>query len=142
NAFDNNPVFWADPSGADAMVNIGYDREVSASDIMGSVQFSGAISSNVLGIDPPKGNWFWNSKNSSFVFDPAMESEEHFNALVEQGLIEGIYIGMGGEYEVTRGGTRIGRVSLHSGGSWTDYTSSNVSQWVYHRKNGDSSYTN
>src|SRR5690554_3623937 len=35
NAFDNNPVFWADPSGADA-VNIGYDREVAASEFSGS----------------------------------------------------------------------------------------------------------
>src|SRR5690554_3940873 len=33
NAFDNNPVFWADPSGADA-VDIGYDRIIDSQDMM------------------------------------------------------------------------------------------------------------
>jgi RHS repeat-associated protein len=42
NAFDNNPVFWADPSGADA-VNIGYDRMVDSQDLMGSVHWSGGF---------------------------------------------------------------------------------------------------
>src|SRR5690606_38154522 len=42
NAFDNNPVFWADPSGADA-VNIGYDRVVDSQDLNGSVQWSGGF---------------------------------------------------------------------------------------------------
>src|SRR5690554_4598842 len=42
NAFDNNPVFWADPSGADA-VNIGYDRIVDSQDLMGSYHWSGGF---------------------------------------------------------------------------------------------------
>ncbi|NLN34171.1 MAG: hypothetical protein GX159_11340, partial [Flavobacteriaceae bacterium] len=42
NAFDNNPVFWADPSGADA-VDIGYDRIIDSQDMMGSYHWSGGF---------------------------------------------------------------------------------------------------
>jgi len=42
NAFDNNPVFWADPSGADA-VDIGYDRIIDSQDMMGSFHWSGGF---------------------------------------------------------------------------------------------------
>jgi RHS repeat-associated protein len=41
-AFDNNPVFWADPSGADA-VDIGYDRIIDSQDMMGSYHWSGGF---------------------------------------------------------------------------------------------------
>jgi RHS repeat-associated protein len=65
-AFDNNPVFWADPSGADA-VDIGYDRIVDSQDLMGSVHWSGGFQEieNEGGDD-----WFLNSTTGDIIHAP------------------------------------------------------------------------
>src|SRR5690606_5217055 len=141
NAFDNNPVFWADPSGADSAIfeqgGTSYSSITTATGMSISAGGAGDGGEGGGGGDPPSGSWFWDSKNSLYTYDPSMLNEEQFNALVDQGLIEGHYIGKNGERQVMSGDTIIGKVSLHSDGSWTDmYTNPNPENYIYHPNNG------
>jgi len=65
NAFDNNPVFWADPSGADSAIfeqgGTSYSSITTATGV--SISAGGANGGENEG-DPPKGNWFWEKINS------------------------------------------------------------------------------
>jgi RHS repeat-associated protein len=84
-------------------------------------------------------DWFWDSNKKTFTYDASLTSEEQFNTLKDQGLVEGKYLGKEGKFEVTYDDETIGKVALYSDGDWLNMSSGDADSFEYHASDGPES---
>jgi hypothetical protein len=101
-----------------------------------------AINNPIRFIDPDgrsETDWFWDSKNKTFTYDASLTSKTQFDALKDKGLVQGEYLGKEGQFDVTYGDEKIGKVALYSDGDWLNMSSGEANSFEYHSSDGSES---